>query len=389
VKCLILDLDNTLWGGIIGDDGLDGIAIGPFGDGEAFYRLQLFIREMKRRGVILCVASKNTHEVAIRVFREHPEMVLREEDIAVFMINWQPKVEGIKAIQEILNIGFDSMVFVDDNPFERNMVRQYLPDVIVPELPEEPSDYVRCLCDLNLFETTSFTAEDGQRTALYQQESKRKSLEKSFTDVGDYLRSLEMKITVAPFDSFHLSRVAQLIQRSNQFNLTTRRYSQEECETLMRRQSEGEKVFPLFARLTDRFGDYGLISVVVMEVNGADARFPLWLMSCRVLSRGVEQHMMNHVAALAKAKGAKRLVGEYIPSAKNGMVKDFYARFGFKLASEVALDGSPRHEWAIEIDAYAPPATFITEVRIEGAADSPKGPVTDVAVVEAAAEKVA
>lgn len=358
IKCLVLDLDNTLWGGIIGDDGLDGIQIGPFGDGEPFYRLQLFLREMKRRGIVLCVASKNEHDTALRVFREHPEMVLREEDIAVFMVNWKPKVDSIKAIQEVLNIGFDSIAFLDDNPFERNVVRQYLPDVIVPELPEDASDYVRAICELNLFETSAFTEEDGQRTALYQEEAKRKGLEQSFTNVDDYLRSLEIKITIAPFDTFHLPRIAQLIQRSNQFNLTTRRWGQAECETLM---NAGDKTLPLYVRLTDRFGDYGLISVVVLEMDGTDARLPMWLMSCRVLSRGVEQHVMNHVARAAAQRGAKRLIGEYIPTAKNMMVKDFYSRFGFKLIGETAETGAT--EWAMGLDVYVPAKTFITDVE--------------------------
>ncbi len=360
VKCLVLDLDNTLWGGIIGDDGLDGIQIGPFGDGEPFYRLQLFLREMKRRGIVLCVASKNEHDTALRVFREHPEMVLREEDIAVFMVNWKPKVDSIKAIQEVLNIGFDSMVFLDDNPFERNIVRQYLPDVIVPELPEEPSDYVRAICELNLFETSTFTEEDSARTALYQEEAKRKVLEQSFTNVDEYLTSLEMKITIAPFDTFHLPRIAQLIQRSNQFNLTTRRWGQEECQALM---TKGGGTIPLYVRLTDRFGDYGLISVVVIEVDGADAKLPMWLMSCRVLSRGVEQHVMNRVAELAAQHGAKRLVGEYIPSAKNMMVKDFYSRFGFALAGETPESGATT--WTIDLAKLAPAKTFITDVKPE------------------------
>jgi FkbH-like protein len=228
---------------------------------------------------------------------------------------------------------------------------------IVPELPEEAADYVRALCDLNLFETSAFTAEDGQRTALYQEEAKRKILERSFTNVDEYLQSLEMQITIARFDAFHLSRIAQLIQRSNQFNLTTQRYGQAECEALM---NAGPATVPLYVRLSDRFGDYGLISVVVMEIAGDSARLPVWLMSCRVLSRGVEQHVMNHVVALAKQHGAKRLVGEYVPSAKNGMVKEFYRRFGFALVGETAATGAT--QWAIDVDAHAPATTFITDI---------------------------
>ncbi|HEY8074192.1 MAG TPA: HAD-IIIC family phosphatase, partial [Labilithrix sp.] len=348
IKCVVCDLDNTLWGGVVGDDGLEGIRIGPTGEGEAFFRLQLYLRELRRRGVLLAVASKNDPELARRVFREHPEMVLREEDIAVFMVSWDPKPDSLRAIKETLGIGFDAIAFLDDNPFERNMVRQYLPDVVVPELPEEPSDYVRAIADANLFEASAYTAEDVARTALYQEEAKRKVLARSFTNVDEYLRSLEMKITIAPFDAFHLPRIAQLIQRSNQFNLTTRRWTEAECEALMKK---GGGTHPLYVRLSDRFGDHGLVSVVVVEIDGATANIPAWLMSCRVLSRGVEEHVMNHVVALAKANGAARVVGEYLPTAKNGMVKDFYARFGF------TPEGDTR--WTLDVDAYEPRPTFL------------------------------
>lgn len=359
VKCLVLDLDNTLWGGVIGDDGIDGIAIGPFGEGEPFYRFQLYLRELKRRGLILCVCSKNTHEVAIRVFREHPEMVLREEDIAVFVANWDSKVDNIKIIHETLNIGFDSMVFLDDNIFERNMVRQYLPDVLVPELPEEPSDYVHAIVKLNLFETTGFTAEDNQRTKLYQEESKRKVLEKSYTNVGDYLQSLEMKLVIAPFDEFHVPRIAQLIQRSNQFNLTTNRLGVGECSALMR---AGDSVVPLYAKLSDKFGDYGLISVVIVEFAAAHAEITTWLMSCRVLARGVEDHVMNVVVDLVKSRGLSRVIGHYIPTAKNGMVKDFYGRFGFH---QSVPQSTGAIAWTLDISTYKRRVTHISDKKEE------------------------
>ncbi len=355
IKCIVLDLDNTLWGGVIGDDGLDGIAIGPFGEGEPFHRFQLYLLELKRRGLILCVCSKNEHETAIRAFREHPEMVLRESDIAVFMANWNPKVDNIKTIQQVLNIGLDSIVFLDDNPFERNMVRQYLPSVIVPELPEEPSDYVRTISELNLFETTSFTAEDVQRTQLYREDGARKALEQSFTNVSEYLKSLEMKITISAFDTFHLPRIAQLIQRSNQFNLTTRRYALAECEALM----HSDRFIPLFAKLADKFGNYGLISLAVLEVDGARGELPLWLMSCRVLGRGVEEQLMNNVVAAAQARGVTTLVGKYIPTAKNKMVEQFYARFGFQ-STEIADDGTA--VWVLDIAHYQRSKTWLTDV---------------------------
>lgn len=356
VKCVVLDLDNTLWGGVIGDDGLDGIRIGHFGEGEPFHRFQQFLRELKRRGVVLAVCSKNDLDNAVRPFREHPEMVLREEDISVFVANWETKVDNIKDIRETLNIGLDSMVFLDDNPFERNMVRQYLPELIVPELPEEPSDYVRAICELNLFEASAYTEEDRQRARLYREDSTRRILEKRFTNVGEYLQSLEMKVEVARFDAFHLPRIAQLIQRSNQFNLTTRRYAEVECERLM----NDPDCLPLRVRLSDRFGDYGLISVVVLKFAGTRGLIDLWLMSCRVLARGVEEHVMNRVVSLARERGATTLVGTYLPTAKNNIVKEFYGRFGFEKTREESDGGST---WILETAVYEPRTTWLTEAQ--------------------------
>jgi FkbH-like protein len=356
VKCVILDLDNTLWGGVIGDDGVDGIALGHAGDGEPFHRFQLYLRELKRRGIVLAVCSKNEEDAARKPFREHPEMVLREEDIAVFVANWNTKVDNIKTIREVLNLGFDSMVFVDDNPFERNMVREYLPQVTVPELPEDPADYVRALSELNLFETSAYTDEDRDRSRQYREESNRKLHEKAFTDVDGYLQSLAMKIAIRPFDTPNLPRIAQLIQRSNQFNLTTRRYGLPECEALMNDAS----VVPLYVRLADRFGDYGLISVVALrkEQEVRRLRIDSWLMSCRVLARGVEQHVMNHAVSVARSLGVERLVGEYVPTSKNKMVKDFYGRFGFEKTQE-APDGHAT--WELDVSRYTPGKTWLDE----------------------------
>lgn len=354
-KCVVLDLDNTMWGGIIGDDGVEGIQIGPYGDGEPFHRFQQYIRELRRRGIILAVCSKNEHAAAIKPFEEHPEMVIRRDDIAVFVANWETKVDNIKRIKETLNIGFDSMVFLDDNPFERNIVRQYLPEVIVPELPEEPSDYVRAISELNLFETASFTDEDRQRNDQYREEAERKGLAESFTNVEDYLKSLDMQAKVARFDSFHLPRIAQLIQRSNQFNLTTRRQGLAECEALM---NAGSEVLPLYVKLADKFGDYGLISVVVGRFEPDHLQLDTWLMSCRVLTRGVEEHVMNRMVAEAKARGLGLVVGEYIPTAKNAMVKEFYSRFGFRKTKE---DDAGNATWVLEVASYEPRATFLSE----------------------------
>ncbi|MGO9274650.1 MAG: HAD-IIIC family phosphatase [Terriglobia bacterium] len=361
IKCIVLDLDNTLWGGVIGDDGLEGIQLSAHGDGEAFYRLQCYLRELLHRGILLAVCSKNEPENALLPFEKHPEMVLQREDFAAFVANWNDKAENIGKIRESLNIGFDSMVFLDDNPFERNLVRELLPDVVVPELPEDPADYVRAISELNLFETASFSIEDSQRVELYRQEAQRQQAQATFTSVEDFLQSLDMRIRVARFDSFNLPRIAQLMQRSNQFNLTTRRLSEAECEGLM----NDPRWIPLYARLADRLGDHGLISVVVLEPREHDLAIRDWLMSCRVLGRGVEQYLMNVVFGHACRLGLKRVTGEYIATAKNAMVKDFFAQFGF---ARLDADHQDHDCWALQSDAFRPSKVFIRAVEAEDAA---------------------
>ena len=279
-KCVILDLDNTLWGGVIGDDGLEGIALGEFDEGEAFVGLQKFIRELKRRGVLLAVVSKNEHANAILPFNEHPFMVLKEEDISAFVANWDNKADNIRLIQKTLNIGFNSFVFLDDNPFERNIVREYVPGVVIPELPDDPSSYLETLADLNLFETASFSEADLQRAAQYREEAQREIVKTQFTNVNDYLVSLGMQIKLERFSPFSLPRIAQLIQRSNQFNLMTRRYGEAACEAMMKDPAFA----PLTLKLSDKFGDHELISVVVLKPAGEDLEIDEYLMSCRVLS---------------------------------------------------------------------------------------------------------
>lgn len=354
VKCVILDLDNTLWGGVIGDDGIDGIVLNVHGSGESFYRFQCFLKELRKRGILLAVCSKNEMSNALLPFEKHPDMVLRREDITVFQANWDDKTANIRVIQQVLNIGLDSMVFLDDNPFERNLVRGVLPEVIVPELPEDPADYVRAISELNLFETASFSNVDLQRTDLYRAEAERRAEQASFANAGDFLRSLKMRIVVARFDAFHLPRIAQLLQRSNQFNLTTHRYSELECAYLMSSSS----VVPLYVKLADRLGDHGLIGVVVVEPEGETLVVRDWLMSCRVLARGVEDYLMNCIVAEASTRGLKTVCGEYIRTAKNQMVKDFYGRFGFTRHS-----GDGDHAlWSLDTSAYESRETFIQPV---------------------------
>ena len=355
-KCVIVDLDNTLWGGVIGDDGLEGIQISAHGDGEAFYRLQLYLRALKQRGIVLAVCSKNEMATALLPFEKHPEMVLRRDDFAVFVANWNDKAVNIREIQRTLNIGLDSMIFLDDNPFERNLVRELVPGVIVPELPEDPADYVRAISELNLWETTTFSTEDTKRTELYQAEAQRREEQAGFASVEGFLQSLDMRITVERFDSFHLPRISQLMQRSNQFNLTTRRLSEVGCKELM----ENSAWLPLYAKLADRLSDHGLISVVTVEALAGELAIRDWLMSCRVLGRGVESYLMNRVAEQAKKLGLRRITAEYIPTAKNSMVKDFFQQFGFEKASETDKGES---RWSLTTEQYEPRTTFLKPVE--------------------------
>jgi FkbH-like protein len=326
-KCLILDLDNTMWGGVIGDDGLENIQIGALGIGKAFTEFQYWIKKLKNRGIILAVCSKNTESIAKEPFEKHPDMVLHLDDIAVFVANWDNKPDNIRHIQSILNIGFDSMVFLDDNPFERNIVRENLPEVTVPELPEDPADYLEYLYPLNLFETISFSGEDAERTKQYQVEAQRSVLQKSFTSEDDFLQSLDMVSLVEPFNKFNTPRVAQLSQRSNQFNLRTVRYTEADIETLS--QSPDHATFSF--TLEDKFGDNGLICVIILQKENDSTLFiDTWFMSCRVLKRGMENFTLNTIVAAAKEKGFTSIKGQYIPTTKNEMVKDHYKKLGFE-----------------------------------------------------------
>lgn len=326
-KCVILDLDNTLWGGVIGDDGLDGIEIGELGTGHAFSELQLYLKELKKRGIILAVCSKNDEFTAKLPFEKHPEMVLRLDDFAVFVANWQDKASNIRFIQQTLNIGMDSIVFLDDNPFERGVVRSLIPDITVPDLPDDPALYLSYIRSLDLFETASFSSADADRTEQYRQEADRSALVAKFESYDEYLRALEMSAQAAPFDKFHYPRIAQLTQRSNQFNLRTVRYTESEIESV----ANDDNHITRYYCLHDKYGDYGLISVVIMDRRDDNSLFiSEWLMSCRVLKRGMEEFIVNDIIRTARQSGCKKVIGEYIPSPKNAMVADLYERMGFE-----------------------------------------------------------
>jgi FkbH-like protein len=349
-KCLVLDLDNTLWGGVIGDDGLSGIQIGELGTGHAFSDFQKWLKELKNRGILLTVCSKNNEDTAKEPFEKHPEMVLRLEDFSMFVANWEDKARNIRTIQQALNIGMDSMVFLDDNPFERELVRTMIPEITVPELPEDPALYLQYLRGLDLFETASYSREDAGRTEQYREKAQRAAFEAAFQSYDDYLEALQMRASAAAFDPFHYPRIAQLTQRSNQFNLRTVRYTEAEIEAL----AQDDSRIGLYFTLKDKFGDHGLISVVVLEKQPEDTLFiSEWLMSCRVLKRGMEEFIVDKILSVAAQQGFRRVVGEYIPTPKNAMVKDLYEQLGFARLEngrfQAEVSGFPYHK------------TFITE----------------------------
>jgi FkbH-like protein len=350
IKALVLDLDNTLWGGIIGDDGVEGISIGGIGHGEAFRDFQRYLKVLQERGIILCVCSKNEESNARLPFMHHDGMVLKEEDIAVFYANWEPKSANIRRIAETLNIGLDSLLFVDDSAFERNEVRTALPQVTVPEMPEDPANYVRTLELGGWLETpTPPSAEDATRTASYRAEHDRRKLQENAGNVDDYLASLDMRASFRRVTGQHLQRAAQLIQRSNQFNPRTQRVTQEQLAAWV-----DDAAHPCFCTsVSDRFGDYGMISVICGEVTGDTMFLHELVMSCRVLARGVEQFINNQLATYAKAHGVARIVGEYLPTAKNGLVSELFPRLGFE-----PIDGEV-NRWQLTLDSWQPLPTFV------------------------------
>jgi FkbH-like protein len=351
-KVLVLDLDNTLWGGVVGDDGLDGIEIGDTSPrAEAFKSFQQHLLALSRRGVLLAVCSKNDEEKALEPFLSHPEMVLRREHFVSFKANWRPKSDNIREIAQELNLGLDSFVFVDDNPAEVDIVRQFAPEVTCILLGSDPSLYSAQIQDSRLFEAFSITAEDVQRVEQYRQEGQRQALQTNFTDMAAYLESLEMKGRIDEFRSVDVPRIAQLINRSNQFNVTTRRRTEAEVQLLL----TDPTCCGFTIRLEDRFGDYGLIAVVIGRVDGETMQIDTWLMSCRVLKRQVEEETVNEMVRLARTRACRTIKGVYIPTKKNGMVRDLYDNMGFA----VTYDGDDRREFELDLLGYAQKETKI------------------------------
>ncbi len=348
-KCLVMDLDNTLWGGVVGDDGVEGIILGQGSAlGEAFVRFQEYARELSKRGVILAVCSKNDETNARDPFLRHPEMVLRSADIACFVANWHDKAANIRQIATDLNIGLDAIVFLDDNPFERELVRRELPVVAVPEVTDDPALFAQCLADAGYFEGLNVTAEDLDRVAQYQLNRERAELKAQSSDLGSYLRTLEMKLLWRPFDRMGLDRIVQLINKTNQFNLTTRQYTEADVVNMM----DDPSVLGLQLRLLDRYGDNGIIAIVIGKLNKRqEFVIDTWVMSCRVLGRQVEDATLSIIVTEAQELKAIRIVGEFRPTKKNSIVRALYDKLGF---TRVNTDANGCSRNSLELSDFLP-----------------------------------
>ena len=351
-KCLVLDLDNTVWGGVVGDDGLGGIVIGQGGAlAESFLAVQQAALDLRQRGIMLAVCSKNEEAVARAPFRDHPEMLLREDHIVVFQANWLDKATNLEAIAAALNIGLDALVLLDDNPAERAYVRAALPAVAVPELPDDPAWFAWTLGAAGYFEAVSVSQEDLTRADAYAGQDRRADARAEARDVGDYLSSLGMVVRLSPFDAPGRQRIVQLINKTNQFNLTTRRYTEPEVAAM----EQDRSLFTLQARLKDRFGDLGMTSVAVCRpAKGAPETWEIdtWLMSCRVLGRELERALLAKIVSEARKHGVSRLVGTYVPTAKNSMVADHYAKLGFV---QIASGADLGTLWELDVAACTSP----------------------------------
>ena len=357
-KCLVLDLDNTLWSGVVGDDGIDGIVLGEgSAAGEAHLTLQRYAKQLRERGVILAVCSKNDLATAEAVFHEHPDMLLRRSDIAVFIANWDDKAENLRTIARRLNIGLDSLVFVDDNPAERARIRESLPMVAVPELPPDPAHYANCLAEAGYFEAVAFTSVDQRRTEQYAANTEREALRELSKSADDFLRDLEMSVHFGPFTGIDLARVTQLINKTNQFNPTTRRYSKEEVTSF----SAMADTITLQFRLLDKLGDNGIVSVMILRPDVEQSHVldvDCWVMSCRVFGRELEFEAMTIAVEEARRRSVRLLRAEYIPSARNAVISELYPSLGFMPASQAPRPNGVTW-WSLDLANYAPRKTHI------------------------------
>ena len=356
-KALALDLDNTMWGGVIGDDGVDGIEIGQeTAMGQVYAEFQGYLKALKKQGVLLNVISKNDPENALAGLN-HPASVLRPEDFISIKANWEPKSENLRQMAEELSLTPDAFVFVDDNPAEREIIRQGFGGGGVPEL-DRPEGYITQIDRGGYFEVVGLSADDIKRSEMYRENARRAQQRAAFVDYGDYLRSLEMQAEIAPFAPVYYQRITQLTNKSNQFNLTTKRCTQEEIEAM----AAGDDYITLYGRLKDRFGDNGVVSLVAGRVDGDRLDIELWLMSCRVLKRDMECAMLDALVAACRARGVRTIVGHYYPTPKNGMVREFYAQQGFEKLSE---DAEGNTAWRLDTEGYQNKNSVIAVARNE------------------------
>ncbi|MFF2660050.1 HAD-IIIC family phosphatase [Kitasatospora sp. NPDC058032] len=360
-KTLVLDLDNTLWGGVLGDDGPDGIEVGGSYRGEAFLAFQRVAKQLGSQGVLLAAASKNDLEPVRAVIREHPDMVLREDDFVRITANWRPKSDNLRDLAEALNLGVDSFVFADDSPYECGLVCQELPEVAVVRLDDEPALHVERLLRDGWFDTRELTAEDRSRPAKYREESARSDFLHSFSSLEDYLRELDVRVTFTPVEERDVPRVSQITLRTNQFNLTTERLQPQD----VRDRITDPGTWALAIRSTDRFGDNGLVGAVFVRRDGDTAQVENFLLSCRVFSRGIEQACLSALLRHARDTGLKAVYGSYRPTAKNTTVKDLYPRYGFQPAADDGTTTTYRHDLA---DIVPPPEHIRLTAHPEGQA---------------------
>jgi FkbH-like protein len=346
-KALVVDLDNTLWGGVIGEDGMTGIKLGAEYPGAAYQALQRALLDLSKRGILLAICSKNNPEDAMEALEHHSGMLLRPQDFAAMRINWSDKAQNLREIAAELNIGIDSLAFLDDNPVERENVRANIPEVTVIDLPEDSINYAAALRDCPVLERLTLSQEDAQRTALYGAQRERAGAEQTFTSKEDFFRFLEQEAEVAPLAPATLARVAQLTQKTNQFNLTTRRYSEPQVAGLG--ADPGVQVSTI--RVRDRYGDHGLVGVAITRDQGDDCEIDTFLLSCRVIGRTVETALLARLAEQARARGRRRLLGRFLPTKKNAPARDFYRQHGFQLQLQNG-DGSL---WSLDLSQATVP----------------------------------
>jgi FkbH-like protein len=357
-KCIVLDLDNTLWGGVVGEDGLEGIKIGPTPEGRPFLEFQRYLLSLFNRGIILSINSNNNPEDALIVLRTHPHMILKENHFASIKINWDSKISNMKTIAEEINIGLDSLVFFDDDKLNREIIRTALPEVKVVDLPDDPSLYLKTLMELNDFNSYQFSEEDKKRGQIYADERKRQELNKTIMDITEYLKALNMVVTIEKANSFNIPRISQLTQKTNQFNMTTKRYLEED----MKKFANSNKYLVYSARIEDKFGDNGIVGVVIVKKEEKKWIIDSFLLSCRIIGRRVEETILAHILEEAKKEMVNTLIGEFISTKKNIPAKEFYKKIGFELIEE--KDGRQLWEFPIEKEYKYPEFIKIVKERL-------------------------